>query len=185
MEIPYTGRAIIDEDFGGIEITIPTKKNWFIILFLSFWLCGWFAGEIFVSARALGFWGRDPAPFLLFWLCGWTVGGFFALRTFWWTLMGKEVISVGQGALTIDRKGAFLYKLKSYDLRETKNFRAQEDYMSSGPFGYGRSNNIFNLDKKGTIKFDYGMQTIKFGDALDEAEANSILQKLRDKKLIS
>ncbi|SDR95504.1 hypothetical protein SAMN05216490_0268 [Mucilaginibacter mallensis] len=184
MEIPYTGRATIDEDFGGIEITIPTKKNWFIILFLSFWLCGWLAGEIFVSATAFGFWGRGPAPFLIIWLCGWTVGGFFALRTFWWMLMGKEVISAGQGALTIDKKGVFLYRLKTYDLRETKDFRAREDYFATGPFGFGRSN-IFNLDKKGTIKFDYGMQTIMFGEALDEAEANFILQKLRDKKLIS
>jgi len=184
MELPYTGRAIIDEDFGGIEITIPAKKNVFMILFLAIWLCAWFAGEFFVGAQAFGLRGNGPQYFLIIWLCGWTVGGFFALRTFWWMLMGKEVISLGQGVLTVDKRGALFYKLKSYDLHEAKNFRAQEDYLSSGPFGNTQAN-IFNLDKKGTIKFDYGMQTIKFGYGLDEAEGNFILEKLRSKKLIS
>jgi hypothetical protein len=183
MELPYNGRAAIIEDFNGIQIIIPTKKNWFIILFLGFWLCAWFAGEFFAGREVLGLNGGGPAYFVIIWLCGWTVGGFFALRTFWWTLMGKEIISIGQGGLNIDKTGAFLYRAKAYDLREAKNFRAQEDYMAIGPFGTTPAN-IFNLDKKGTIRFDYGMQTIKFGDGLAEAEGNFIIQKLRDKKLI-
>jgi len=46
MEKPYNGRAIINEGSYGLGITIPTKKNWFLIIFLGAWLCGWVSGEI-------------------------------------------------------------------------------------------------------------------------------------------
>ena len=47
METPYAGRATINDIYNGVEITIPAKRNPFIIIFLSFWLCGWLMGEIF------------------------------------------------------------------------------------------------------------------------------------------
>jgi len=185
MELPYNGRATIIEDFDHTEIIIPAKKNWFVILFFSIWICGWAFGEFSGFNDGFGPNGNAGSLFMIVWLSGWTVGGFFALRTLWWMLLGKEIITVGQGAIIIDKKGALFYKSKTYDLREAKEFRAQEDPQSSyGTFG-GRQTNVFNLDKSGTIRFDYGMQTVKFGEGLDEAEANYILQKLRNKKLIN
>jgi hypothetical protein len=38
MELPYTGRAIFDDNFGNITTIIPTKKNWFIIAFVCVWI---------------------------------------------------------------------------------------------------------------------------------------------------
>jgi hypothetical protein len=35
MEKPYNGRAIINEGSYGLVITIPSKKNWFLIIFLE------------------------------------------------------------------------------------------------------------------------------------------------------
>lgn len=183
MELPYSGRAIIDENFDGIAITIPTKKNWAIVLFLGFWLFAWCFGEFFAIRELTGGGSGAPDLFLFVWLGGWTIGGFFAFRALCWMVIGKEIITIGQGALTIDKRGALFYRSKTYDLREAKNFRAIEDRASLGVFG-SRRGSIYNLDKNGTIRFDYGMQTIKFGDGLDEAEANFILQKLRNKKLI-
>lgn len=185
MELPYTGRAIFDDNFGNITITIPTKKNWFIIAFFCVWISMWFFGETSVSG---GIFSANPGgvdAFEIVWLCGWTIGGLFAIRTIIWNLFGKEIITIGQGALNIDKKGAIFYKAKSYDLREVKNFRAEEESYGYNRFGGRSDNSLFNLDKKGTIRFDYGMKTIKFGDGLDEAEANYLLQKLRDKKLIN
>jgi hypothetical protein len=185
MELPYQGRAIINEDFNGIEINIPPKRNWALIIFLSFWLCGWLAGECFAISSLTGV-ANNTAPdgFLALWLCGWTVGGFFAIRAWWWNIAGKEVINIGQGILSIDRKGALLNKIKSYDLNDTKNFRVQEDIASNGPFGGMRTNSLWKIGNVGTIRFDYGMKTIKFGEGLDEAEGFYILQKLRNKKMI-
>ena len=186
MEIPYTGCAIIDEGFDGIKITIPAKKNWAVILFFGAWLGGWFIGEssalreVFINKSASG-----GDFFMVFWLCGWTIGGFFALRVLLWMLIGKEIISISMGALTIDKQGALFYRAKSFDLHEANNFRAEDERVSSDFFGNTRMNNFISMKNTGTIRFDYGMQTIRFADGVDEAEANFILKKLRDKKVIS
>ena len=77
MEKLFTGRAITNDTFDSIEIEIPTKKNWFTILFMGVWLGGWSMGEmsaintLFVSNDGLG----SGNYFMMFWLFGWTIGG--------------------------------------------------------------------------------------------------------------
>lgn len=185
MEIPYNGRATFDEQFGHTTISTPAKKNAFIVMFLGVWLCGWTFGET-SAITALLHEGNGPDDlFMIFWLCGWTIGGAFALRTFLWLLAGKEIIKIGQGQLSVSRKYALFVKPKTYDLREAKNFRVQEEPSFASTFGNRNKSNPFNIADEGTIRFDYGMKTIKFGTGLDEAEATHILQRLKDKKLLS
>ncbi|MEO6979596.1 MAG: hypothetical protein ABI113_14495 [Mucilaginibacter sp.] len=185
METPSGGRATIIENFDGIEIVVPAKRNTFVMVFFAIWLCGWAFGEFSTLMPFISGGNSSHDFFTIVWLCGWTLGGFIAFRVLFWTIAGKEIIKVGQGSLTIDKRGALFYKAKTYDLKECKNFRAWQEYAARSPFGNTRSDNAFNLGGNGTIKFDYGMQTIKFADNVDEAEANFILQKLRDKKYIS
>jgi len=40
MEKPYKGRAIIEDNITGLRIMIPSRKNWFVILFVGAWLGG-------------------------------------------------------------------------------------------------------------------------------------------------
>jgi hypothetical protein len=186
MEQPYKGRAIIQDNFTDLQIIIPTKRNWFIILFIGAWLGGWFFGEVFAIGAVTGLWGGNPAGlFILFWLIAWTVGGFFALRTFLWNLKGKEIITVGQGRLSIDKKGALLFKSKVYDLNEVRNIRVLDDNFGYGGFFGGRRNDFGAFNLGGTIRFDYGLQTVKFAGGLDEAEAKFIIQKLRERHLLT
>jgi hypothetical protein len=187
MERPYKGRAIIQDNITDLQIIIPAKRNWFIILFIGAWLGGWLFGEIFALGSVAGFFiGRSPAGlFILFWLIGWTVGGFFAFRMFLWNLSGKEIITIGQDRLTIDKSGALLFKAKIYDLNEVKNIRAQDDNLGGGgPFGV-RSSGFGVFNTGGTIRFDYGLQTVKFAGGIDEAEAKFILDKLRERHLLT
>src|SRR6201985_1450701 len=102
MEIPYKGRSPIQDNITDLQIIIPAKRNWFIILFLGAWLGGWFVGEVVAFRMEGGFFSGKGIPnlFVLFWLIGWTVGGFFAFRISLWNLIGKEIITVGQGGLT-------------------------------------------------------------------------------------
>jgi hypothetical protein len=188
MENPYQGNAVIEDTLGGVEITIPSKQNLFVTLFLCFWLCGWATGEFFVIAALLGLTVKGElavSPFLLAWLAAWTIGGVFIIRFVLWSLRGKEIITIGKGELTIDKKAALFYKPKTYDLNQGKNFRCVDD--SSGYYGaWGRrGGNSYGLDNTGIIKFDYGMKTIRFGGNIDEAEGNYLLQKLREKKILT
>jgi len=185
MEIPSTGRATIIENFDSVEIIVPAKRNGFVLPFLEVWLCAWLFGEVSVLKELAHGISAGPSLFMIVWLGGWTAGGVFAFRTFLWSLIGKEVITVGQGAITVDKKNALFYKAKTYDLHEAKNFRAEEEPGSNDLFGQNRSRTFFNLKNSGTIRFDYGMETIKFADSIYEPEANFILQKLRSKKLIA
>jgi hypothetical protein len=99
--------------------------------------------------------------------------------------MGKEVISFGQGQLTIAKKGTFFYKPRTYDLSEAKNFRAQDNDSGFAGMWSGQRNTFGTLSTTGTIRFDYGLRTIKFANGIDEAEAKSILAKLKDKRLLT
>jgi hypothetical protein len=148
MEIPYKGRATIQDNITDLQIIIPAKRNWFIILFIGAWLGAWIMGEFFALRMVTGlFSGRGPANlFILIWLIGWTVGGFFAFRMFLWNLIGKEIITIGQGTLAV-----------------------------AGPFGI-RPGGFGAFNTGGTIRFDYGLQTVKFAGALTRLKQSLFLK---------
>ena len=186
MEQPYKGRAILQDNITDLQIIIPTRKNWFIILFTGAWLGGWVFGEVFAISAVTGLLSGNPAGFfILFWLIGWTVGGFFVMRVFLWMLKGKEIITVGQSRLSIDKKGLLLFRPKIYDLNEVKNMRVHDDSLGYSGFFGGHRSNFGAFSSIGTIRFDYGLQTVKFGGGLDEAEAKFIIQKLNDRHLLT
>ena len=185
MERPYEGRAILQDNFTDLQIIIPAKRNWFVLLFLGAWICGWVMGELFAIGSLTGLlFGKSVGSlFILFWLVGWTVGGFFAFNVFLWNLRGKEIVTIGQGTLSIVKKGALIGKSKTYDLKEVKNMRVQDDAPDYGIFG--RRNDLAAFKQSGIIRFDYGFKTIKFADGIDEAEANYLLEKMKEKHFIA
>jgi hypothetical protein len=186
MEKPYKGRATIQDNYTDVQIVIPAKRNWFIIIFIGAWLGGWLMGEIFAIGAVTRLFAGNPASlFILFWLIAWTVGGFFAFRTFLWNLKGKEVITVSSNQLKIDREGALLFKPKIYDLNEVKSIRVQDDNSGFGGLFVGRRNDFAGFNLTGTIRFDYGLQTVKFGNGIDEAEGKYIIEKLKERHLIT
>lgn len=181
LEKPYAGRASITDNFNGIEIVVPAIKNWFVIPFLCAWLGGWAIGLF--SAGKMILLPNTPTVallFIFFWLIAWTFGGVFFIFSLIWSLKGKEIITVGNGMLTIEKKGAPFLKARSYDLREINNMGIKQDPLMA----YRRMSIQSPYMKKGTISFDYGFKTVRFGEALDEAEARHIIELLKNKKLI-
>lgn len=189
MEKPYSGNAIINDTLSGFEINIPTKKNWFILIFLGVWLCGWTMGELSAIAAITGLFSENIGfanLFIVFWLIGWTIGGFFAFKTFLWNLKGKEIISFRNSEFTIQKVGALFSKPKTYNLKEAKKFRVQEESNVYGSNNWGNRNNFGSLyASNGTIRFDYGLKTVKIASGIDEAEANHILEKLKSKGILN
>lgn len=174
-EMPFSGRATITKDRNSIEITIPSKKNWFVMIFMTAWLGGWFMGE--TSAINQVFNGSSNGTtdtFITFWLIMWTIGGGFAITILLWFIGGQEQIIVDNGEIEI-RKHIFGVGLsKQYRISDIK-------YLTINPSRdrdqWGRSN--MYLLNRGQIEFDYGLKTIRFADSIDTAEARLIIDTLK------
>lgn len=180
MEQPYAGRAIVNNNVDTLEVIIPSKKNWFVICFTCIWLCAWALGELFGLSMLLGLFSNPPfGLFMIVWLSGWTLGGSLALRGVIWGIAGKEIIAMGNGVLTIKKKNDIFSRAKTYNLNDVKSIRVL-DATPEYSF-WNRGTNAFGLTKGGNIRFDYGMQTIKFAIELDEAEANYLVEQMNAK----
>lgn len=178
IEKPPKGRAIISQDFNSLNIEIPSKKNWFIIIFMMVWMVGWVMGETFAVVEI--FHSDTPLfanAFLLFWLVGWTVGGAFVLYTISWQLIGRETINIQRGILNVGKSVIGIGRKKRYDIQSIKNLDINPIH-DLGIWGDNFKRNMFAM-KGGKIKFDYGMKIIKFANDIDEAEARMIIEKLK------
>jgi hypothetical protein len=185
MEKPYPGKSTITETIGGLDILIPTPKNWFAIIFTGAWLCGWALGEIFVLIKLIS--GIEEVfvnLFMLFWLIMWTAGGVMTFRTFYWMAFGYELISFDRGQLTIDFDGLLLAKPKSYDPRDIRKVRVSEGGWATDVWGNSRFMYLMP-GKTGKIKFDYGLKSIGFAIGIDESEAHFIINKLKEKGILT
>src|SRR4051812_31342693 len=130
VERPYEGRARFNKDFDGVTVTIPTAKPWGAIAFLSFWLVMWAIGLI----MALGFLGGSVfggflagGLFMIVWVTAWTAAGLMAARMLVWLIAGEEVITAGNGILTIRHKNLLFCSPKSFDLGSMKSVRVFDD----------------------------------------------------------
>lgn len=164
----------VEESPEGLRIVIPSKGSWFKVLFLSVWLCGWAAGEVTVAATLLGLLpsargspGLGARAFLLFWLTLWTFGGAAAINVWVWNVCGKEIVLLDGTTLSLSRRPIPLPKDRRFDWAQVRALR-----VSPSP---RRPNNVYS----GVVAFDYGAETVRFGDGLDEAEAQMVIDHLQ------
>ncbi len=175
-------RSTINHLPNGIEFLIPTKKNWFLLLFLGFWMCGWLFGEISVS-KILFTDDPDTAPklFLIFWFCGWTVGGVFAITMWLWNAFGIEKITLTPQSLVIRNEIFNFGMTKEYDIQPIRDLRVSP--ISYNPFDISSGMKWWGYGG-GLIAFDYGAKTYRFGNGVDEAEAREIINQITLKSII-
>ena len=135
IEKPYKGRSKVNFDGIKLQIIIPSRKNWFNILFLAVWMGGWYMGESSVINELFSSDNNGFNSFMLLWLVGWTIGGLFAITILLWSLFGQETIQIDQGVFSVS-KGILDIGLikKNYDL----NF----SFVLTNLFGL---DNIFQL----------------------------------------
>ena len=152
---PYKkGRVSIKRKPRGLEITIPTQANIFVVGFLCFWLCGWTMGEFF--ALKVLFLSKSPPPlpvmfFMFFWVTFWTIGGFFALVTVLWMLFGREIIFVDSRYLSITRQIFMWKQVYKIELPQISNLRLEAS--SSKSFNNAVNNKLRNAPPQ-VIGFD-------------------------------
>ena len=183
MEQPYAGRAIISDTYDTFTITIPSKKYWFAVVFLTVWLTGWTFGETQVFNQLIH--GTPPKDggfiFMVVWFIGWTIGGLAAFRVFIWQLMGAEILTFTNGQLTVDNKWLLFDGVKTYDLREVKNFRVESRTAIEELSGRRQRRAVM---ENGIILFDYGMKTAHIGMGIDEPEAAFLVKRLKERRFV-
>ena len=173
------GKAKIDNTFGNYSITIPSKKNWFILLFGTAWLGGWYFG--FKSAITdLGFSENDGLDgFLTIWLIGWTIGGIVIVSMLLWGYFGIEKIEFNRQYVKLEKTIFGIGLKKRLFINEVRNFRFEK--INENMIGGSRWA-MWGLGP-GKVKFDYGLKTYSFGLGVDDAEANYLIEEL-NKKII-
>lgn len=177
VAVPAAKASVFDSP-EGLVINIPSTKRWPLILFMGFWLCGWAIGESF-AIRELAT-GKMPLAgklFLVGWLGAWTVGGGFAIFFWMWNLAGHEVVSLTPTSLAIRREVLGFGPSREYDLPNVKNLRVDSAFSRNGLEFSLTSRSMF----AGSIAFDYGAKTFRFGSGVDEAEASHLIEVLRSR----
>ena len=166
------GKAKIDNTFNGLNISIPSKKNWFALLFGTAWLGGWYFGLKNVSAMLFAASGHFAADgFMVFWLLLWTLGGVTIITILLWGYFGKEKFILTNDEVLFERSVFGLGRKRRLQAAEIKNARTE---VAAGNWFGGNGWAFWGLGP-GKIKFDYGLKTFSFGLALDDAEANYIV----------
>jgi len=102
----------------------------------------------------------------------------------WWTIKGREVVTVAGGMITIAKVNS-LEKTESYDLNVVTNFRSVEEVVRTGRNFSRIEGAAWQVAVMGTVKFDYDIADVKqFGDWLNEEEGDYIIERLKGKRLI-
>jgi hypothetical protein len=162
----------------GLEIVIPAQRNLVVLLFLGVWLAGWVMGELTTLADILKGGPRQPDGLVLLWLALWTVGGVFATYMWLWMLVGKERILMGTSVLRLKRDVLGLGPAHTYEL-----FRVYDLRVATRPVGPRDTAVTPRLARLigGLIAFEHEGKTIRFGASLDEAEAQMIVDRMRQR----
>jgi hypothetical protein len=180
MDVPLQGpRYTLEHTADGIRASVPSRKNWFVIIFLGIWLCGWFAGE---SSALAQLWGHPVAGktqavgFLGIWLTMWTIGGVVFSATLLWQVAGREIISVNSLSLIHRVEAAGIGRTRSYRISDVKDLRVSVNTFQ-GYERWGRTGLPFGVGGAGSLVFDYGARTIRMLPSLDEAEAKMLVKE--------
>lgn len=176
------GKALITQNPGGLHISIPSRKTWFLIVGAILWLCGWAFGLKSVLGVLLthGQGWEEGKLFVAVWLTLWTLGGISIIGMVLWGIFGKEEFFISQpnGEVIFKKHILGLGIRRKLMKNQIKNFTFNE--VPTNSLSLERRWSVWGLGQ-GKIKFDYGMKTFSMGLGLDDAEANYIIYLLDEK----
>ena len=179
MESIDNGKAKIRSSARGVEISIPSKKNWFALIFGVVWLGGWYfalkntlVAFVFNNDRSGGMDG-----FIAFWLLCWIIGGVLIIGLLLWGFFGKEILRIENDKIILNKNVFGVGKKRKLKRSGVKNIRFNKveiNYFS------GRNNWAIWGVGEGKIKFDYGMKTYSLASGVDDAEAEYLIEMIKE-----
>ena len=171
------GKAKIENSSGRLSILLPSKKNWFTLIFGTAWMVGWYLGFQIGLTTLHGKTGNpDAEGFTIFWLVAWTIAGISTAMLLLWGYFGLEKFIAYGGEVLFEKSVFGIGKKKRLDASEIKNIRT--DNHNTGWFSSNRWA-VWGLGR-GKIKFDYGLKTFSFGLGVDEAESVHIVEIMKE-----
>ncbi|MBI5294300.1 MAG: hypothetical protein HY869_02410 [Chloroflexi bacterium] len=187
-EQPALPRYTSENTGSSLKIIIPSRKNWFIIIFFGFWLMIWAVGEIALSLSFISaitdivfgkkiFEGFFGSIFMLIILTIWTGFASVILYTWLWNITGNETIEVTDKSIQIAHRIFSFGKPKEYLVAHIKDLRAIP-FIANEIWGFRIRFRFTWGVPPGTLSFDYGAKTVNFGSGCEEAEAKMILKEI-------
>jgi hypothetical protein len=109
--------------------------------------------------------------------------GLISFRQFLWLLNGRQELIIENGALTLYKKGTYLTKPKTFDLKNVQNVRQAIDEDSQTLFE--KIQNNISVNRKvifrhvfGQILFDYNGKTVRLFNDLDKSERLRLINEI-------
>lgn len=192
---PIDRVTMTDDELDGFRITIPARPDWPLCLFYSFWLIFWVFGEVATPIVAIARLasgqdrpakGLPPLFVLLVWFPFWTVGGLMVMFILWWNFVGREVILLSDGFLVVRREAGFFQRARSYDMAEVRNLRyAPLVFDAFARSGQWQAQFPMLGSGGGSIAFEQGDKTQRFGIGLSEAESARLIATIKQRHKIA
>ncbi|MCP9797067.1 hypothetical protein [Cyanobium sp. Lug-B] len=134
--------------------------RFFVAAFLSFWLCGWLAGEIFAlwvlwrlltGGLASGQWALPALLFLLVWLSLWSFGGAVALREVLGALWSEDRLVLGpDGSLVRQAQRGPFRRRRPLPRHEIRRFHVAQAGAWGGPLMAERAGRPLEITRLGS-----------------------------------
>ena len=174
---PSVSRVIISATSNSLHMVIPGSRSWFVIGFLGLWICAWAVAEVMVPIQFLqGAIPPEGRSLMFAWLVVWTAGGLLAIYAWLWQVIGKEIVTVQGGTLTVRRDiGGFGFD-RAYDLSQMRNLRVEPTPFN--PLDLSSALQLWGIGG-GVIAFDHAAKGFRFGAGLDETEAKEVVMAIK------
>jgi len=176
MQIISNSSRYTAYDLGDIlKIIISSKKQWFFILYMIFWIILWATVEFYVL---LNFSNQltDFGPIIIPWFGGWTISIILIIYILTWKLFGKEVIEISYKSIRINRVIFGFGIPKEYPSENIKYLCVTNKEISRWP----RKRQLCDLSI-GIIAFNFGSKIIYFGSGIDETDAKQIIEEINQR----
>ena len=164
-----SSRVRVTRDAGLTAVRVAAPRSWTMIAFLLFWMVGWAGGEAAVW-RSLTSEAIRPSAygFVGAWFLLWTLGGIAGVLGLLWAFAGHEVASVRGDTLMVRRAAGPLGKTQAFPLAGVRDLR----YLPPTTGDWTRR------AAPGTIAFDHGGRTIRFGTYLGATDGRLVVETL-------
>ncbi len=177
-------QGLIEEHEDSILFHLPTYRDFGVMIYLPFWLCGWLFGWLLASYALFSgsLFALNPtiSPviltiFLMVWFIAWTVGGYYFGFVFLRMAFGEEKLEFTKNSITIRQKILGFSSTKVFDQQEIWQLRTTKKVTALIGTGAILGNG------QQTLAFDYGRYAIRFGNGINETSAQKILEMVQEK----